>query len=63
MDNLDNMKKTVLKLEKEISAISMNLSKVQKKEHSKMQNIIQNINNLLNKESKQNNIHLNKMDK
>ena len=28
-----------------------------------MQNIIQNINNILNKESKQNNIHLNKMDK
>ena len=63
MDNLDNVKKTVLKLEKEISAISMNLSKVQKKEHSKMQNIIQNINNLLNKEPKQNNIHSNKMDK
>ena len=46
MENLNNMKKTVLKLEKEISEISMNLSKVQKREHSKMKNIIQNINNL-----------------
>ena len=62
MENLNNMKKTVLKLEKEISEISMNLSKVQKREHSKMKNIIQNINNLLNKNSKENNIHSNKAE-
>ena len=63
MKKMDNMKKTVLKLENEISAISLNLAKVQKKEHSKMKNIIQNINRLLNKEEKKNNIHLNQVDK
>ena len=63
IDNFNNMKKTVLKLENEINAISLNLTKVQKKEHSKMKNIIHNINKLLIKESDKNKIHSNKVDK
>ena len=63
MDSLNNMKKKVLKLEKEINAISLNMTKVKKKEHFKIKNIINNINNMLKKESKQNNLHLNKIDK
>ena len=63
METVNSMKKTVLKLENEISAIGLNLTKVQKKEHSKMKSIIQNINKLLNEESNKNNIHLNKVDK
>lgn len=51
MKNLNNMKKTVLKLEKEISAISDNLSKVKNKDHTTMKKIINNINYLLTKES------------
>ena len=38
MKNLNNMKKTVLRLEKEISAISDNLSKVKNKGHTTMNN-------------------------
>ena len=59
MENLNNMKKTVLKLEKEISAISNNLSKVKNKDHSTMKKIIHNINNLLAKDSQKNNIYKN----
>ena len=62
MENLSNMKKTVLKLEKEISAISLNLTKVQKKDHSTMKRIINNINNLLTEECKQNNIYSTKIN-
>lgn len=63
MDNLNSNKKNALKLEKEIHSICLNKTKVKKKENSKMKNIINNINNLLKKESKQNNIYLNKVDK
>ena len=63
MDSFNNMKKTVLKLENEINAIGLNLTKVKKKEHSKMKNIIHNINKLLIKDSDKNNIHSNKVDK
>ena len=59
MENLTNMKKTVLKLEKEISAISNNLSKVKNKDHSTMKKIIHNINNLLAKDADKNNIYKN----
>ena len=59
MENLNNMKKTVLKLEKEISAISNNLSKVKNKDHSTMKKIIHNINNLLSKDTQKNNIYKN----
>ena len=59
MENLNNMKKTVLKLEKEISAISNNLSKVKNKDHSTMKKIIHNINNLLAKDTQKNNIYKN----
>ena len=62
MENLSNMKKTVLKLEKEISAICLNLTKVQKKDHSTMKRIINNINNLLTEECKQNNIYSTKIN-
>ena len=60
MESLNNMKKTVLKLENEISEIGLNLTKVQKKEHSKMKSIIQNINKLLNKEPNKENVNLDK---
>ena len=56
MESLNNMKKTVLKLENEISEIGLNLTKVQKKEHSKMKSIIQNINKLLNKDTCKKNV-------
>ena len=59
MENLNNMKKTVLKLEKEISAISNNLSKVKNKDHSTMKKIIHNINNLLAKDTQKNNLYKN----
>ena len=55
MENLNNMKKTVLKLEKEIMAISNNLSKVKNKDHTTMKKIIYNINNLLGKDIQSNN--------
>ena len=54
MESLNNMKKTVLKLEKEINAISNNLSKVKNKDHSTMKKIIHNINYLLTKDEKKN---------
>lgn len=63
MDTLNNMQKTALKLDKEINSLGLNMTKVHKKEHSKMKNIINNINNLLKKDSKQNNINFNKVDK
>ena len=59
IENLNCMKKTVLKLEKEISAISNNLSKVKKKDHTTMKKMIHNINYLLTKEPSHNNIYLN----
>lgn len=59
MENLNNMKKTVLKLEKEIMAISNNLSKVKNKDHSTMKKIIYNINNLLGKDLQTNNLYKN----
>ena len=36
IENLNNAQKTVLQLEKEISAISNNLAKVQNKDHATM---------------------------
>ena len=57
MENLNCMKKTVLKLEKEINAIGNNLSKVKNKDHSAMKKIINNINYLLTKDSRPNNIN------
>ena len=63
MDSLNNMQKTALKLDKEINSLGLNMTRVHKKEHSKMKNIINNINNLLKKDSKQNNINFNKVDK
>ena len=53
----------MLKLDKEINSLGLNMTRVHKKEHSKMKNIINNINNLLKKDSKQNNINFNKVDK
>ena len=63
MDSLNNMQKTALKLDKEINSLGLNMTRVHKKEHSKLKNIINNINNLLKKDSKQNNINFNKVDK
>ena len=60
IESLNNARKTVLKLEKEISAISTNLSKVKNKDHSTMKKIINNINYLLTKEAIEKN--LNKKD-
>ena len=37
----------MLKLDKEINSLGLNMTRVHKKEHSKMKNIINNINNLL----------------
>ena len=56
IENLNNVRKTVLKLEKEINAISNNLSKVKNKDHSTMKNIINNINVLLTQNSIEKNI-------
>ena len=53
----------MLKLDKEVNSLGLNMTRVHKKEHSKMKNIINNINNLLKKDSKQNNINFNKVDK
>ena len=61
IESLNNVRKTVLKLEKEISAISTNLSKVKLKDHTTMKKMINNINLLLTKESLDKN--LNKNDK
>ena len=63
MDSLNNMQKTALKLDKEINSLGLNMTRVHKKEDSKLKNIINNINNLLKKDSKQNNINFNKVDK
>ena len=63
MDSLNNMQKTALKLDKEVNSLGLNMTRVHKKEHSKMKNILNNINNLLKKDSKQNNINFNKVDK
>ena len=63
MDSLNKMQKTALKLDKEINSLGLNMTRVHKKEHSKLKNIINNINNLLKKDSKQNNINFNKVDK
>jgi hypothetical protein len=57
IESLNNARKTVLKLEKEISAISTNLSKVKNKDHSTMKKIINNINYLLTKEAIEKNIN------
>ena len=51
IENLNNTRKTVLRLEKEINAISNNLSKVKNKDHTTMKKIINNINYLLTKDS------------
>ena len=50
IESLNNVRKTVLKLEKEINAISTNLSKVKHKDHTTMKKMINNINLLLTKE-------------
>ena len=57
IESLNNARKTVLKLEKEISAISSNLSKVKNKDHSTMKKIINNINYLLTKDAIEKNIN------
>ena len=57
IESLNNARKTVLKLEKEINAISSNLSKVKNKDHSTMKKIINNINYLLTKEAIEKNIN------
>ena len=59
MENLNTMKNTVLRLEKEISAISNNLSKVKNKDHTTMKKIIHNINYLLTNENHVNNVYPN----
>ena len=51
IESLNNVRKTVLKLEKEINAISTNLTKVKHKDHTTMKKMINNINLLLTKES------------
>jgi len=57
IESLNNARKTVLKLEKEINAISSNLSKVKNKDHTTMKKIINNINYLLTKESIEKNLN------
>ena len=59
IENLNIMKNTVLRLEKEINAISNNLSKVKNKDHTTMKKIIHNINYLLTKENNPNNFYPN----
>ena len=51
IESLNTVRKTVLKLEKEINAISTNLSKVKHKDHTTMKKMINNINLLLTKEN------------
>ena len=46
IESLNNVQKTVLQLEKEISAISNNITKVKNKDHATMKKIINNINYL-----------------
>ena len=50
-ESLNNARKTVLKLEKELNAISNNLSKAKNKDHSTMKKIINKINYLLTNNS------------
>ena len=61
IESLNNAQKTVLKLEKEINAISNNLSKVKEKDHSTLKKIINNINYLLIKDAHENNLHNNEI--
>ena len=63
IESLNNARKTVLKLEKEINAISNNLSKVKNKEHTTMKKIINNINYLLTNDSDENKSKLYKNEK
>ncbi len=49
IESLNNARKTVLRIEKEINAISNNLSRVKSKDHITMKKIIKNINYLLSK--------------
>ena len=58
---LNNAHKTVLKLEKEINAISIKLSKAKGKDHSTLKKKINNINYLLMKDSHYNNSHKNEL--
>ena len=59
MENLINMKKTVLQLEKEINSLGTNLSKVKNKDNLTMKKIIHNIDYLLTKNIPKNNITTN----
>jgi hypothetical protein len=59
MENLINMKKTVLELEKEINSLGTNLSKVKNKDNLTMKKIIHNIDYLLTKNIPKNNITTN----
>ena len=59
IESLNNAQKTVLQLEKEINAISCNLSKVKNKDHTTMKKIINNINYLLAKDSYQKTLYNN----
>ena len=63
IESLNNARKTVLKLEKEINAISNNLSKVKNKDHTTMKKIINNINYLLTNDSYENKSQLYKNEK
>ena len=63
IESLNNARKTVLKLEKEINAISNNLSKVKNKDHTTMKKIINNINYLLTNDSDENKSKLYKNEK
>ena len=59
IESLNNAQKTVLQLEKEINAISCNLSKVKNKDHTTMKKIINNINYLLAKDAYQKTLYNN----
>ena len=59
IESLNNAQKTVLQLEKEINAISNNLSKVKNKDHTTMKKIINNINYLLKKDAYEANLYKN----
>ena len=60
-ESLNNVKKTVLKLEKEINEITNNLSKVKNKEHIAMKRIINRINYLLIKDENEKMIYKEKV--
>ena len=57
IESLNNAQKTVLQLEKEISAISNNITKVKNKDHATMKKIINNINYLLTKNGYEKNLY------